>query len=287
MLQSVFEGRETVKQTYDNILIYLKSILSTELNDDLNVDLSILEDLLIEESNNEPFTVFKLNLFTILDKYLLGFGVLLKEEKSFEIYFKIFYLLYNIKQLDYYKEEVEIIIYGDYNDEDKIHLLFSLYFEETIEVLDTIDVSSLFFTFIEGNIKQEKIYNMDLILRAVTLSKYDDSFKFTILFKQIMNAEVIYNITIKNDLDIIRNELTERVYNNILNKYEYKEELNKVTNEIIFTLLFYHYDVVMDLTKVFDNDFILRLFNKPVLEIDGVIDNINNTIRRLLKDNNE
>lgn len=287
MLQSVFEGRETVKQTYDNILIYLKSILSTELNDDLNVDLSILEDLLIEESNSEPFTVFKLNLFTILDKYLLGFGVLLKEEKSFEIYFKIFYLLYNIKQLDYYKEEVEIIIYGDYNDEDKIHLLFSLYFEETIEVLDTIDVSSLFFTFIEGNIKQEKIYNMDLILRAVTLSKYDDSFKFTILFKQIMNAEVIYNITIKNDLDIIRNELTERVYNNILNKYEYKEELNKVTNEIIFTLLFYHYDVVMDLTKVFDNDFILRLFNKPVLEIDGVIDNINNTIRRLLKDNNE
>ncbi len=287
MLQSVFEGRETVKQTYDNILIYLKSILSTELNDDLNVDLSILEDLLIEESNSEPFTVFKLNLFTILDKYLLGFGVLLKEEKSFEIYFKIFYLLYNIKQLDYYKEEVEIIIYGDYNDEDKIHLLFSLYFEETIEVLDTIDVSSLFFTFIEDNIKQEKIYNMDLILRAVTLSKYDDSFKFTILFKQIMNAEVIYNITIKNDLDIIRNELTERVYNNILNKYEYKEELNKVTNEIIFTLLFYHYDVVMDLTKVFDNDFILRLFNKPVLEIDGVIDNINNTIRRLLKDNNE
>lgn len=287
MLQSVFEGRETVKQTYDNILIYLKSILSTELNDDLNVGLSILEDLLIEESNSEPFTVFKLNLFTILDKYLLGFGVLLKEEKSFEIYFKIFYLLYNIKQLDYYKEEVEIIIYGDYNDEDKIHLLFSLYFEETIEVLDTIDVSSLFFTFIEGNIKQEKIYNMDLILRAVTLSKYDDSFKFTILFKQIMNAEVIYNITIKNDLDIIRNELTERVYNNILNKYEYKEELNKVTNEIIFTLLFYHYDVVMDLTKVFDNDFILRLFNKPVIEIDGVIDNINNTIRRLLKDNNE
>lgn len=287
MITSVFEGRESVKQTYDNILIYLNGILRKDLMDELQVDLSILEDKLMVNEDNEEYSIFKYDFFKILDKYLLYFGVLLRHEKSFDVYFKILYVLYNIKQLDYYKEEIEIIIYGDYNDEDKLLLLFSIYFEEVSEVMDTIDTSSLFFDFIKDNIKEEKIYNLDLITRAVSLSKYDDSFKTTELFSQVMKGEIIYKLTLMYDLEIVKNELIERVYKNIIDKYDYKEEILKVTNEIIFTLVFYHYDIVVDLTKLLDRDFVLKLFNKPILEIDKIMENINTRLINLLKDSNE
>lgn len=287
MITSVFEGRESVKQTYDNILIYLNGILRKDLMDELQVDLSILEDKLMVNEDNEEYSIFKYDFFKILDKYLLYFGVLLRHEKSFDVYFKILYVLYNIKQLDYYKEEIEIIIYGDYNDEDKLLLLFSIYFEEVSEVMDTIDTSSLFFDFVKDNIKEEKIYNLDLITRAVSLSKYDDSFKTTELFSQVMKGEINYKLTLMYDLEIIKNELIERTYKNIIDKYDYKEEILKVTNEIIFTLVFYHYDIVVDLTKLLDRDFVLKLFNKPILEIDKIMENINTRLINLLKDSNE
>lgn len=287
MIKSVFEGRESVRLTYDNILIYLNSILTKDSADELQVDLNNLEDLLIVNEGDD-YSVFKINFFKMLDKYLILFGIVLRNEKSFDVYFKIFYLLYSLNQLDYYKEEVEIITYGDYNEEDKLHLLFNLYFEETIEVLDTIDVSPLFFTILENSIKEEKVYNIELIQRAVLFSKYDEKFKYVNLFKDIMTGDTIFNMSIKNDLELIKNELTDRVYKNIIDKYEYKTELEKVSDEIVFTLLFYHYDSIIDLTKVLDRDYILSLFNKPIMEIDNIILNINTRISNILRgENNE
>lgn len=287
MIKSVFEGRESVRLTYDNILIYLNSILTKESGDELQVDLNNLEDLLIVNEGDD-YSVFKVNFFKMLDKYLILFGIVLRNEKSFDVYFKIFYLLYSLNQLDYYKEEVEIITYGDYNEEDKLHLLFNLYFEETIEVLDTIDVSPLFFTILENSIKEEKVYNIEMIQRAVLFSKYDEKFKYVNLFKDIMTGDTIFNMSIKNDLELIKNELTDRVYKNIIDKYEYKTELEKVSDEIVFTLLFYHYDSIIDLTKVLDRDYILSLFNKPIMEIDNIILNINTRISNILRgENNE
>lgn len=282
MLKSVFEGRESVQQTYDNILIYLNSILSKDSVDELNVDLNVLEDMLILNDNNEDYAIFKMEFFNILDKYLLLFGILIKEEKTFDVYFKTCYLLYNLSILDYYKEEVSIILHGDYNEDDKVHLLFSLYFEETSDVIEAVHTSPLFFNIIENNIKEEKTYNMDLIQRAVMFSKYDEKIKSTILFKQIMTGDKIYNLSIKNDLNLIKDELTERVFKDLINKYEYKDELEKVSDELVFTLLFYHYDVIVDLTKVLDRDYILSLFNKPILEIDSVISNVNLRLTTIL-----
>lgn len=287
MIKSVFEGRESVRLTYDNILIYLNSILTKDSADELQVDLNNLEDLLMVNEGDD-YSVFKINFFKMLDKYLILFGIVLRNEKSFDVYFKIFYLLYSLNQLDYYKEEVEIIVYGDYNEEDKLHLLFNLYFEETIEVLDTIDVSPLFFTILENSIKEEKVYNIEMIQRAVLFSKYDEKFKYVNLFKDIMTGDTIFNMSIKNDLELIKNELTDRVYKNIIDKYEYKTELEKVSDEVVFTLLFYHYDTIIDLTKVLDRDYILSLFNKPIMEIDNIILNINTRISNILRgENNE
>lgn len=282
MLKSVFEGRESVQQTYDNILIYLNSILSKDSVDELNVDLNVLEDMLILNDNNEDYAIFKINFFDILDKYLLLFGIVIKDEKTFDVYFKTTYLLYNLNVLDYYKEEVSIILNGDYTDDDKVYLLYALYFEETSDVIEAVHTSPLFFNFIENNLKEEKVYNMELIQRAVLFSKYDEKIKSTILFKEVMTGDIIYNLSIKNDLDIIKGELTERVFKNLLNKYEYKDELEKVTDEIVFTLLFYHYDVIVDLTKVLDRDYILSLFNKPILEIDNIISNVNLRLTTIL-----
>ncbi len=287
MIKSVFEGRESVRLTYDNILIYLNSILTKDSADELQVDLNNLEDLLMVNEGDD-YSVFKVNFFKMLDKYLILFGIVLRNEKSFDVYFKIFYLLYSLNQLDYYKEEVEIIVYGDYNEEDKLYLLFNLYFEETIEVLDTIDVSPLFFTILENNIKEEKVYNIEMIQRAVLFSKYDEKFKYVNLFKDIMTGETIFNMSIKNDLELIKNELTDRVYKNIIDKYEYKTELEKVSDEIVFTLLFYHYDSIIDLNKILDRDYILSLFNKPIMEIDNIILNINTRLSNILRgENNE
>lgn len=288
MLKSVFEGREDVKSTYDEILIYLKSILDKDDSDDLEVELNTIEDLLIENSDNEDYTIFKINVFKLFDKILIKYGIILREEKSFEIYFNLFYLLYNIKYLDFYREEVELITHGDYNIEDKLHLLFSLYFEETIVLSETVETSERFFSFIEENIKEEKVYNIDLIQRAVLMSQHDESFKDTVLFKSVLTGETIYKLSLHVDLEIIKNELTERVYNNIIGKFDYKDELIKVSNEVVFTLLFYHYDVAYDLTKILDRDYILSLFNKPILEIDTLIENINKRLIQLLKgENNE
>ena len=282
MLKSVFEGRESVQQTYDNILIYLNSILSKDSTDELNVDLNVLEDMLTLNDNNEDYVIFKMEFFNILDKYLLLFGILIKEEKTYDVYFKTCYLLYNLSILDYYKEEVSIILHGDYNEDDKVYLLFSLYFEETSDVIEAVHTSPLFFNIIENNIKEEKTYNMDLIQRAVMFSKYDEKIKSTILFKQIMTGDKIYNLSIKNDLNLIKDELTERVFKDLINKYEYKDELEKVSDELVFTLLFYHYDVIVDLTKVLDRDYILSLFNKPILEIDNIISNVNLRLTTIL-----
>ena len=282
MLKSVFEGRESVQQTYDNILIYLNSILSKDSTDELNVDLNVLEDMLTLNDNNEDYAIFKMEFFNILDKYLLLFGILIKEEKTYDVYFKTCYLLYNLSILDYYKEEVSIILHGDYNEDDKVYLLFSLYFEETSDVIEAVHTSPLFFNIIENNTKEEKTYNMDLIQRAVMFSKYDEKIKSTILFKQIMTGDKIYNLSIKNDLNLIKDELTERVFKDLINKYEYKDELEKVGDELVFTLLFYHYDVIVDLTKVLDRDYILSLFNKPILEIDSVISNVNLRLTTIL-----
>lgn len=282
MLKSVFEGRESVQQTYNNILIYLNSILSKDSVDELNVDLNVLEDVLTLNDDNEDYAIFKMEFFNILDKYLLLFGILIKDEKTFDVYFKTCYLLYNLSILDYYKEEVSIILHGDYNEDDKVYLLFSLYFEETSDVIEAVHVSPLFFNLIENNIKEEKTYNMDLIQRAVLFSKYDEKIKSTILFKQIMTGDKIYNLSIKNDLNIIKDELTERVFKDLINKYEYKDELEKVSDELVFTLLFYHYDVIIDLTKVLDRDYILSLFNKPILEIDNIISNVNLRLTTIL-----
>lgn len=282
MLKSVFEGRESVQQTYDNILIYLNSILSKDSVDELNVDLNVLEDMLILNDNNEDYAIFKMEFFNILDKYLLLFGILIKEEKTYDVYFKTCYLLYNLSILDYYKEEVSIILHGDYNEDDKVYLLFSLYFEETSDVIEAVDTSPLFFNIIENNIKEEKTYNMDLIQRAVIFSKYDEKIKSTVLFKEIMTGDKIYSLSIKNDLNIIKDELTERVFKNLINKYEYKDELVRVSDELVFTLLFYHYDVIIDLTKALDRDYILSLFNKPILEIDNIISNVNLRLTTIL-----
>ena len=100
MIKSVFEGRESVRLTYDNILIYLNSILTKDSADELQVDLNNLEDLLMVNEGDD-YSVFKINFFKMLDKYLILFGIVLRNEKSFDVYFKIFYLLYSLNQLDY------------------------------------------------------------------------------------------------------------------------------------------------------------------------------------------
>lgn len=279
MVTGVFEGREDVKITYDNILMYMNSILDKDKLDDFNVDLNNLEDLLILSDVNEIYTIFKYNFFKVLDKFLLYFGIVIRGEQSFENYFKLVYVIYNIKYLDFYREEVSIILYGDYNDEDKMYLLFSIYFEDNIDLIETLDYSDLFFNFIKENIKEVKNYNMEMIQRAINITFNNQGYRNTFLFNQILKGEVFINLTLKDNLDVIKNELTELVLLNYSNK---EEDKIKKQLEIEFCLLYYHQDDIIDISKVLDIT-LLKILYPEIQELDSILNSINNNLLLLTK----
>lgn len=279
MVTGVFEGREDVKITYDNILMYMNSILDKDKLDDFNVDLNNLEDLLILTDVNEIYTIFKYNFFKVLDKFLLYFGIVIRGDQTFEKYFRLVYVIYNIKYLDFYREEVSIILYGDYNDEDKMYLLFSIYFEDNIDLIETLDYSDLFFNFIEENIKETKNYNITMIQRAINITFNNQGYRNTFLFNQILKGEVFINLTLKDNLDIIKNELTDLVLSNYNNK---EEDKNKKQLEIEFCLLYYHQDDIIDITKVLDTT-LLKILYPETQDLESILVNINNNLLLLTK----
>lgn len=276
MLGDIFLGRELTEKTFDNIKNILSSLLEKEDKDDLIVNLNVIEDDLSLIKDNDIYTIFQIKVFEVFNIILLKYGIFINNEINFSVYEKIFYVLFSIKYIDYNKEEMSIIINGDFQDEDKLNLIFSLYFEETSDVIDCVDVSEMFFNFIENSIKEEKSYNIEMMQRAIQVnSETDSTFKNTILYTDILKGDVIYDLDLLKDEVIIIQELVIRT-----NRIEILEDKIK---EIVFTLMFYNKDNLVNIKTFIKDEFINLTFDN-VNDKQTVKDKILHMIENYRKD---
>lgn len=276
MLDNIFLGREITQQTFDNIKNILSSLLDKDSKDEFIVDLNVIEDELLLTLDNEIYTIFQIKIFEVFNNILLKYGIFVNGEINFSVYEKVFYTLFSIKYVDYNKEELSIILYGDFQKEDKLNLIFSLFFEETSDIIETIDITDFFFEFIEDNIKEEKTYNIEMMGRAIKINKEcDNIFIDSLLYLEVIKGEVIFDLDINKDEKIILQELINRV-STIISKE------NKI-KEIVFGLMFYNVDNLINI-KTYITDEILNLTFDEINDKNSIKENILNLIDKYKKD---
>lgn len=276
MLDNIFLGREITQKTFDNIKNILSSLLDKDSKDEFIVDLNVIEDELLLTLDNEIYTIFQIKIFEVFNNILLKYGIFVTGEINFSVYEKVFYTLFSIKYVDYNKEELSIILYGDFQNEDKLNLIFSLFFEETSDILETIDITDFFFEFIEDNIKEEKTYNIEMMERAIKINKEcDNIFIDSLLYLEVIKGEVIFDLDINKDEKIILQELINRT--STINNKE-----NKI-KEIVFGLMFYNVDNLINI-KTYISDEILNLTFDEINDKNSIKENILNLIDKYKRD---
>ena len=276
MLDNIFLGREITQKTFDNIKNILSSLLDKDSKDEFIVDLNVIEDELLLTLDNEIYTIFQIKIFEVFNNILLKYGIFVTGEINFSVYEKVFYTLFSIKYVDYNKEELSIILYGDFQNEDKLNLIFSLFFEETSDILETIDITDFFFEFIEDNIKEEKTYNIEMMERAIKINKEcDNIFIDSLLYLEVIKGEVIFDLDINKDEKIILQELINRT--STINNKE-----NKI-KEIVFGLMFYNVDNLINI-KTYITDEILNLTFDEINDKNSIKENILNLIDKYKRD---
>lgn len=288
MANDILFGKKEFTDSYNNIILNLHTLLTTEDLEKFEIDTSsIFENLnkgfLVGEeivpvsdfNDDHLYDVFREHINNVFDEILIKFGI---KSNIISIYHyeTIFTVLNNIKNNELERETYSIIVNGDYGVDEKLYMLLEDFTDAPTEIIENIEVGDYLFNLIEDMLTVTRNdSNLEMLQRAYEFYNKDVRFKETKLFEDIINN----NENVMMSLDLALDTINTLIKVNI-DRYFTDDKLVNVNGlilEIAFTYLYYNNDSRFRLDKYVNKKYIEDTFK---VTLDGVyINNVVNTIK--------
>lgn len=288
MANDILFGKKEFTDSYNNIILNLHTLLTTEDLEKFEIDTSsIFENLnkgfLVGEeivpvsdfNDDHLYDVFREHINNVFDEILIKFGI---KSNIISIYHyeTIFTVLNNIKNNELERETYSIIVNGDYGIDEKLYMLLEDFTDTPTEIIENIEVGDYLFNLIEDMLTVTRNdSNLEMLQRAYEFYSKDVRFKETKLFEDIINNKENVMMSLDLALDTINTLIKVNI-----DRYFTDDKLVNVNGlilEIAFTYLYYNNDSRFRLDKYVNKKYIEDTFK---VTLDGVyINNVVNTIK--------